>query len=61
VSRAPAAADGPTDVTVHLQFPELAAAQGFLDNPNLAEAMKEAGVVGVPTVKIIELVESVGY
>jgi len=61
VSRAPAGADGSTGISVSLQFPDLAAAKGFLDNPRLAEAMKAAGVVGIPEVQITELVESVSY
>jgi hypothetical protein len=39
----------------------VAAAAGFLDNPGLAEAMKEAGVIGIPEVQVTELVESASY
>ena len=39
----------------------MAAAAGVLDNPDLAEAMKEAGVIGTPEVQITELVESASY
>ena len=61
LSRAPASADGSTDIIAFLQFPDVAAAASFLDNPGLAEAMKEAGVIGTPEVQITELVESVSY
>jgi hypothetical protein len=44
-----------------LQLPDVAAATGFLDNPGLADAMKEAGVIGTPEVQITELVESASY
>ena len=58
VSRSPANADGSTDITAFLQFPDQAAAHAFLDNPELAEAMKAAGVIGIPDVQITELVET---
>ena len=58
VTRAPAAADGATEVTIAMEFPKADAAKGFLDDPGLAEAMKAAGVVGIPDIRITELVES---
>jgi hypothetical protein len=61
ISRAPASADGSTDIVAFLQFPAVAAVNSFLDNPRLAEAMKEAGVIGIPEVQVTELVESVSY
>jgi hypothetical protein len=61
LTRAPASADGSTDIVAFIQFPDVAAAAGFLDNPGLAEAMKEAGVIGTPEVQITELVESASY
>ena len=61
LARAPASADGSTDIVAFIQFPDAAAAAGFLDNPGLAEAMKEAGVIGIPEVQITELVESASY
>jgi hypothetical protein len=61
LSRSSVSADGSTDIIAFLQFPDAAAAATFLDNPGLAEAMKEAGVIGTPEVQITELVESVSY
>ena len=61
VGRAPVGADDSTDIIAFLQFPDLEAAQGFLNNPALAEAMEVAGVIGIPNVQITELVESVSY
>ena len=61
ISRAPVGADHTTDIIAYLQFPDLDTAQAFLNNPALAEAMKNAGVVGIPDVRITELVESVSY
>jgi adenylate cyclase len=61
LTRAPASADGSTDIVAFIQFPDVAAAAGFLDNPGLAEAMKEAGVIGIPEVQVTELVESSSY
>jgi hypothetical protein len=61
VSRAPSHPDGSTEVTIHMQFPDLAAARGFLDNPGLPEAMQAAGVVGIPDIQITELVEATSY
>jgi hypothetical protein len=61
LSRAPAAGDGSADVTVSMEFPDAGAAQGFLDDPGLADAMKTAGVLGIPDIRVTELVESVSY
>ena len=61
LSRALAASDGSTDVTVSMDFPDAGAAKGFLDDPALADAMKAAGVLGIPDIRITELVESVRY
>ena len=58
---ATASADGTPNITAFLQFPDVPAAASFLDNPALAEAMKEAGVIGTPEVQITELVESTSY
>ena len=43
-------ADNPNDITVTHEFATVAAAQAFLHNPELGAAMKDAGVVGAPTV-----------
>ena len=59
LTRAPASADGSTDIVAFIQFPDMAA--GFLDNPGLAEAVKEAGVIGIPEIQVTELVESASY
>ena len=61
VSRAPSRDDGSTDVTIHMHFPDLDTAKGFLDDPQLPEVMKEAGVVGIPDIQITELVEATRY
>ena len=61
VTRAPSAADGSTEVTIAMDFPNADAAKGFLDDRGLAEAMKAAGVVGIPDIRITELVESTSY
>ncbi|MFN0025817.1 MAG: cyclase [Acidimicrobiales bacterium] len=60
VSRA-AATEGATEVFVQLDFPDAAAAQGFLNNPALAEAMQAAGVIGIPDIHIAEPVLSTTY
>jgi hypothetical protein len=44
-----AGAKDPNDVTVWHDFDTLAAAEAFVKSPELADAMKTAGVVGVPT------------
>jgi quinol monooxygenase YgiN len=41
--------DDPNDVTVVHEFTSMAAARAFVKNPDLAAAMKAAGVVGTPT------------
>lgn len=49
------------DVTVLIDFPDTAAAQGFAGDPELKEAMSKAGVVGAPTISFLDDVESVTY
>lgn len=61
VGRGPTGADGSTEVTICMQFPDLESAKGFLDDPGLAEAMQAAGIVGIPDVRIAELVASATY
>lgn len=48
-------------VTVLIDFPDTAAAQGFAGDPQLKEAMSKAGVVGAPTVNFLHDVESITY
>jgi hypothetical protein len=46
---------------VALSFGTLAEAQGFLDDPRLGEAMRNAGVQGPPEIVIVEAVEALDY
>jgi quinol monooxygenase YgiN len=47
-------APDPNDVTVWSDFESLAAAQAFLEAPELASAMKQAGVSGKPEAWFVE-------
>ncbi|HKJ35869.1 MAG TPA: hypothetical protein VKA36_04815 [Solirubrobacterales bacterium] len=49
--------DNPNDVTVYHVFDSVEDAQAFLGNQDLAEAMKEIGVVGEPQMWITTEVE----
>jgi hypothetical protein len=44
----------PSMVTVIAQFPSLEAVKGFLGDPGMQATMKEAGVIGMPEVKILQ-------
>ncbi|MFI5011876.1 MAG: antibiotic biosynthesis monooxygenase [Hyphomicrobiales bacterium] len=44
------AADNPNDITVTHNFATLEAAQTFVKSEELKKAMKNAGVVGAPTI-----------
>ena len=48
-------------VTILIDFPDTAAAQGFAGDPALKEAMSKAGVVGAPTISFLDDVESITY
>lgn len=50
-----------TDIAIDMTFPSVDAAQAFLSDPGLKEAMKNAGVQGAPDIKIAEQVETVQY
>lgn len=43
-------ADNPNQVAVVMEWPSRQAAEGFMGDPSLAEAMKRGGVLGPPTV-----------
>ena len=51
----------PNRIIVHNDFPSAEAAQAFLDDPSLKEAMARAGVEGEPGVSFIERVEQKDY
>jgi hypothetical protein len=49
------------DVVVALQMPSPEAAQSFMGDPSLADAMREAGVEGRPTIHVWQEVEDRTY
>jgi len=49
--------DDPNAVAVVMEWPSTDAAQGFMSDPSLADAMQRGGVVGPPTITIGEHVE----
>jgi quinol monooxygenase YgiN len=51
----------PNRVVVHNDFPSEEAAQAFLEDPTLREAMARAGVEGEPGIGFIERVEQKSY
>jgi len=51
----------PKRVVVHNDFPSEEAAQGFLDDPSLKEAMERAGVEGEPGISLMECAERKPY
>lgn len=53
--------DDPDNVTVVAGFDSADAARAFRDDPDLKEAMGEAGVASAPRFEIYEEVESVVY
>lgn len=48
-------------MVVCLSFGTLVDAQGFLEDPALGEAMRDAGVQGPPETTIVEVVEALDY
>jgi len=49
------------DLTVLIEFPDAAALGAFANDPTLAEAMKNGGVVGAPQRAILEEADVVVY
>jgi quinol monooxygenase YgiN len=47
-------AGNPNDVTIVMTYPSATAAQAFLDDPSLKEAMGRAGVQSAPDIRILE-------
>jgi hypothetical protein len=45
--------ENPNHVTIIADFPNKEAVTGFINNPNLKNEMKNAGVVGAPEVHIL--------
>ncbi len=53
--------ENPNSITVVHGFESPAAAQAFVADPDLADAMKKAGVTGAPRVEIYDEVEAAVY
>ena len=53
--------DSPDTIAVISGFSDLDTAQAFFANPDLADAMKRAGVVGEPRIELYEELEAVQY
>jgi len=53
--------DDPNTVTLLCRFPSREAAEGFLNDPSLAEAMQHAGVLGAPRITTWEEVEALDH
>jgi|BarGraNGADG00212_1021973.scaffolds.fasta_scaffold230816_1 hypothetical protein len=49
------------NVTVLIDFPDRAAAEGFGADPSLREVMSKAGVIGAPDITLLEPVEEITY
>lgn len=47
-------ADNPNSIIIVMEWPSKEAAEGFMADPSLAEAMARGGVLGPPTVTIGE-------
>jgi quinol monooxygenase YgiN len=45
--------DDPNDITILTQWPSMAEANAFLNDPSLREAMAMGGVIGEPTVRLL--------
>jgi quinol monooxygenase YgiN len=54
-------ADDRNRVIVHNDFPSEEAARGFMTDPSLPAAMKQAGIVGEPWLGLIERVDAAVY
>jgi quinol monooxygenase YgiN len=53
--------DNPREVTIVMQYPSADAAQAFLEDPSLGDAMARAGVEGRPTFSLMHEVEGIDY
>ncbi|MEM9516082.1 MAG: hypothetical protein AAGA42_14615 [Actinomycetota bacterium] len=53
--------DDPNELTVLIMFPDRPAAEGFLADASVGEAMANAGVTSEPTVELLEVTEEVAY
>ncbi len=53
--------DDPNELTVLIMFPDREAAEGFLADSSVAEAMSNAGVTSEPTIELLEVAEEVAY
>jgi hypothetical protein len=49
--------ENPNLVTVTTEFPSIEVVHGFLQNPLLKQDMENAGVVGIPNVKILNKIQ----
>ena len=58
-SRVNRSVDDPNTIVVVAGFESLEKARGFLDNPELKEAMERAGVSGEPRIELYEEVEAI--
>jgi quinol monooxygenase YgiN len=53
--------DDPNALTVLTMFPDRAAAEGFLADASLRQAMSSAGVTSEPIIEFVEVTEEVSY
>ena len=53
--------DDPNALTVLVMFPDRAAAEGFLADASLREAMASGVVTSEPTIELLEITEEVPY
>lgn len=53
--------DDPNELTVLIMFPDRGAAEGFLADASVGEAMANAGVTSKPTIELLEVTEEVAY
>lgn len=53
--------DDTNSLTALIMFPDRAAAEAFVADPSLREAMSNAGVTSKPTIEFVEVTEEVPY
>ena len=53
--------DDPNALTVLIMFPERSAADGFLADPSLKEAMANAGVTSAPVFEVLAVTAEAAY
>jgi quinol monooxygenase YgiN len=53
--------DDPNSLTVLTMFPDRVAAEGFLADASLRQAMSSAGVTSEPIIELVEVTEEVPY